>query len=509
MPNTRLRLPFVSASILVLALPLLLAPQPALGGNPAALEPGAAASQPLGDYVLIGWNDLGMHCSNKNFGDLCVLPPYNNIWATLIRRGSPSTPPAVVSTGYSVTYGFAANSYSVGKTDFWSYENLIFGVNLPDNVGLTGKGLTGTLDWTTDRFEAPGVPLTPYDDADLLHEQPYQLAQLHAFDALNNQIASTEIVVPVSNEMMCAGCHTPQAGETVEHAILRRHDDEEGTHLQTSRPVLCANCHASNALGLPGQPGLPSLSEAMHKRHAEQTNDCYRCHPGPVTQCLRDVMSQQHGMTCQSCHGSVLNVATTIEQGRRPWLDEPRCGTCHGAAFSESPGTLYRMSHNGHGGLYCSTCHNSPHAILPTREERDNRQTIALQGMSGTLRNCTVCHGTVPSMPGPHGLYVTGLNDTDPRGAGMARVTASPNPLGESTEIAYRVVDATPIRLAVYDVNGRVVRTLTTNAQTPGDHHLVWDGRDQDIRPVAPGVYFCRLETGGQTATARLVKIAR
>lgn len=498
-------------AVLILIVTALLAPA---GDRPASAERAslapqdAEASAVLGEYVLIGWNDLGMHCSNKNFADLCVLPPYNNIWATLIRRGNTTTPPVVVSSGYSVTYGFAANTYSVGKTDFWSYEHLIFGVNLPDNVGLTGKGLTGTLDWTTDRFEAPGVPLTPFDDADLLQEQPYQLAQLQAFDALNNPIASTEIVVPVSNEMMCANCHLPQSGETVEHAILRLHDHEEGTSLQTSRPVLCANCHASNALGLPGNPELPSLSEAMHKRHAEETNDCYQCHPGPQTQCLRDVMSEQHGMVCQDCHGSTLNVATTIEQGRRPWLDEPRCGTCHGAAFSESPGTLYRMSHNGHGGLYCSTCHNSPHAILPTREERDNRQSIALQGMTGTLRNCTVCHGTVPSQPGPHGLYVTGITDPNGLDAGIASVKASPNPLTGSTEIAYRVVDASPIRLAIYDVEGRVVRSLTTNAQTPGDHQLVWNGRDQEERPAPPGVYFCKLDTGGKSATARLVKVA-
>lgn len=505
MSRTHLLAPALILIALYLSTPLGVGRSMADGAGSEPEE--AAAAAVLGDYVLIGWNDLGMHCSNKNFGDLCVLPPYNNIWATLIRRGNPTTPPAVVSAGYSVTYGFAANTYSVGKTNFWSFEDQIFGVSLPDNIGLTGKGLTGTLDWTTDRFEASGVPLTPFDDSDLLHEQPYQLAQLAAYNSLSQQIASTEIVVPVSNEMMCANCHHPQTGETVEHAILRKHDNEEGTHLQTSRPVLCANCHASNALGLPGQPGLPSLSLAMHEQHAEETNDCYQCHPGPVTRCLRDVMAEQHGMVCQDCHGDVRNVAATIEAGRRPWLDEPRCGTCHGAAFSEAPGTLYRMSHNGHGGLYCSTCHNSPHAILPTREERDNRQSIALQGMAGTLRNCTVCHGFVPSQPGPHGLYVTGIGDPGGLDLSMARVTSSPNPMTGSTEIAYRVVDTTPIRLAIYDVYGRLVSSLTSRAQTPGDHHLVWNGKLENGSPAAAGVYFCRLETGGKSATARIVKV--
>ena len=49
---------------------------------------------------------------------------------------------------------------------------------------------------------------------------------------------------------------------------------------------------------------------------------------------------------------------------------------------------------------FVSTCHGSPHAILPTENARDNVQNIALQGFSGTLRKCEVCHGYIPSAPG-------------------------------------------------------------------------------------------------------------
>jgi hypothetical protein len=471
----------------------------------------AEASPPpqLGDYVLIGWNDLGMHCSNQRFADLAVLPPYNNVWATLIRRGSASSLPQVVGPGFSVSYSIEGNTYSVGKTDFWSWEDRLFGVQLPDNIGLHGKGLTGTLDWSTNHFAAEGIPLTPFTDADLIHEQPYQLGNLQAFDAQNNLLASTQIVVPVSNEMTCNACHVPQSGETVEHAILRRHDGEEGTHLVNQRPVLCANCHASNALGLPGNPNLPSLSLAMHSLHAEETDNCYLCHPGPTTQCLRDVMSQQYGLTCQSCHGHMRDVATSIENGRQPWRQEPRCETCHGASYAEMPNTLYRNSNNGHGGLFCETCHNSPHAILPSREERDNRQMVALQGHAGTLRQCTVCHGVYPSAPGPHGYYPTGVQEPGQTADLRARVRVMPNPARESTEINYRVADSSPIRLAVFDAAGREVRVLTDRSQTPGDHTLVWDGKGPDGQAAPSGVYFVRLRTGGESATARVVKVSR
>jgi hypothetical protein len=477
----------------------------------AALPPttARAAEADGGDYVLIGWNDLGMHCSNRNFADLTVLPPYNTVWATLIRRGSSTEPPQVVASGYRVGYSIVDNTYSVGKTDFWTYAPQVFGVALPPNVGLTGKGLTGDMDVAADHFHVEGIPLTPFTDSDLTHEQPYQLGRLTAYDGTNNMVASTEIVVPVSNEMMCSNCHHPRTGESVEHAILRKHDSEEGTNLANSTPVLCAGCHGSNALGLPGNPELGSLSQVMHVKHAEYTDDCYQCHPGPNTQCLRDVMSTQYGMTCQDCHGSMLEVGTSLAEGQREaWLEEPRCGTCHGVAYSEAPNTLFRNSHNGHGNLYCPTCHSSPHAILPSREERDNRQNTALQGHAGTLDRCDVCHGVTPAGAGPHGMMVTAVGD----GAHDARavlLSPAPNPFGARTEISYRVVDESPIRLSIYDVSGREIRVLTANAQTPGQHTLVWDGAESSGARAPSGMYFVRLATGGRTATSKLMKLDR
>jgi hypothetical protein len=470
---------------------------------------GPAAPADLGPYVLIGWNDLGMHCSNKLFADLAVLPPFNTVWATLIRRGDWFHDPEVLGPGYTATYHFEDNTYSVGKTDFWSHEDQLFGVDLPDNVGLTGKGLTGTLDVQGDHFAAVGIPLTPFDDADLLHEQPFQLGHLNAYDALTTLIATTEIVVPVSNEMTCSACHYPEGGGTVDRAILRRHDDENGTNLLGNRPILCATCHASNALGMPGLPELPSLSKAMHEQHAEDTDDCYKCHPGPNTQCLRDVMAQQHGMVCQDCHGHMIDVAESIEEGREPWLEEPRCGGCHGGAYAEAPGTLYRNSNNGHGGLYCPVCHGSPHAILPSREERDNRQNIALQEHEGTLDWCVVCHGHLPWAPGPHGLYPTGFSDgTDPEQASLG-VSLAPNPSSGLVEVRYRLPDAGPVRLSVFDLAGREVRVLASRPQSRGDHTLVWDGRDGNRRDVPSGVYLCSVEAGGERTTARLVWLGR
>lgn len=104
-------------------------------------------------------------------------------------------------------------------------------------------------------------------------------------------------------------------------------------------------------------------------------------------------------MTCTDCH--VGGMEALSDEDRTPWVDEPRCGDCHDAQHAENPGVLFRFS-KGHGGLYCESCHNSTHAVLPSRDNDDNLQSIALQGYAGTIGECTVCHLSEPGSGGPH-----------------------------------------------------------------------------------------------------------
>ena len=374
-----------------------------------------AGSSPLtGEYVLLGWNDLGMHCYNKDFSNLGVLPPYNNLWAQVIRRGDP---PQIVTAGISVNYYFPENTYSVGKSNFWDYASALFGENLAPNIGLTGKGLVGLMDVKSDHFVAEGIPLTEYNDNDWLNRQPYQLATLEARDLVTGKvIASNQVVAPVSTEMHCNYCHSDNGDGNegihtgvVETNILTKHDQENleeypAGHtgpLMDRRPILCAECHASNALGAPGVAGLPSLSHAIHNKHSEEgvastLDGCYSCHPGPSTRCLRDVMSQR-GMDCIDCHGTLKQVSLNPN----PWLQEPRCDGCHSDPVYAQDQSLYRMS-TGHGGVRCEGCHDSTHAIAESSQPRDAIKFISLQGHAGTLQECTVCHLTQPESGGPH-----------------------------------------------------------------------------------------------------------
>ena len=127
-------------------------------------------------YIVLAWNDLGMHCANKDFSRICVLPPYNNVQAQIIKKQTGQQPQIVVA-GYKLDYYIPGNTYSVGKTNFWTYAQELFGLPqpLPNNIGLTGSGLTGTFDTSGNGFIKTGVPVTPFQDNNLNQEQPYQL----------------------------------------------------------------------------------------------------------------------------------------------------------------------------------------------------------------------------------------------------------------------------------------------------------------------------------------------
>ncbi|MBI5963762.1 MAG: S-layer homology domain-containing protein [Chloroflexi bacterium] len=385
-------------------LALLLAVLLGVGGGLLARNNANAADN---TYKILAWNDLGMHCYNRDFADLAVLPPYNTLWVQVVKAGDP---PELVTTGITVEYFYADNTYSVGKTNFWSYSQDLFGVTLAPNVGLKGKGLSGTMDFSGDHYVAEGIPVTEFSDSAPTTSQPYQLATVVVKDSTTGaELTRTQVVTPVSSEMRCDKCHG-DTGEAkpnhptgkVETNILQLHDEEEGTSLMTSRPVLCASCHASNALGATGNPNLPNLSKAMHSKHQGESPDtqdgCYNCHPGPQTKCLRDTMSTK-GMTCISCHGGM----STVKNNPNPWLNEPRCDTCHNSGQYNQNHALYRFS-TEHGGLYCEACHDSTHAVAPSREANDAIKFIGLQGKNGPIDQCRVCHTTTPTSGGPHGM---------------------------------------------------------------------------------------------------------
>lgn len=80
-----------------------------------------------------------------------------------------------------------------------------------------------------------------------------------------------------------------------------------------------------------------------------------------------------------------------------------------------------------------------------------------------------------------------------------------PNPFNPSTMIRFSLAESGPVTLRIYDVSGRLVRTLVENTIPQGIHEVRWDGTNLRGDAAASGVYFCRLVTAGFTNSRRIV----
>ena len=399
----------------IVVLALLAAGLCSCGGGESEVSGNAINSDA---YVVFAWNDLGMHCLNPTYDAAVILPPYNNLFVQVIKKGNP---PAVMTTGISVDYRILNNTFSSGKTDslgavfsqFWSNVLSLFGTAVPPDKGLNlvdpgvHNGLSGIMLAKGDHFEADGIPVTPVDDAGTW--DPYQVAEVIVKDASGKVIASTRATVPVSDEINCRKCH----GADAFNDILHKHDVLHGTSLAGQKPVLCAGCHGSPALGRngSGSSGL-YLSYAIHKAHSTRGAACYDCHPGQTTKFSRSAAHTAADGNCAACHGNIANVADSIAVGRTPWSQEPKCVTCHNVSGVDTAASLYRNA-RGHGGLYCAACHGSPHAMTPSDKPSDNYQGLQYQGSAKTIGSCGACHGN--SRGGGIGEFAEEHGGTNPR----------------------------------------------------------------------------------------------
>lgn len=82
-----------------------------------------------------------------------------------------------------------------------------------------------------------------------------------------------------------------------------------------------------------------------------------------------------------------------------------------------------------------------------------------------------------------------------------------PNPFYAETMISFALPLTGHVNLRVYDMSGRLVRTLVDGDMSAANHAITWDGRDHNGDLVGAGVYFCRLEAAGQIQTQKMLRV--
>jgi len=84
---------------------------------------------------------------------------------------------------------------------------------------------------------------------------------------------------------------------------------------------------------------------------------------------------------------------------------------------------------------------------------------------------------------------------------------AVPNPFNPQTTIHYTLPASAQVDLRLYDVQGRLVRTLETGVKAAGANEARWNGRDDGGRSVPSGTYFARLRAGGSQTVKSMVLV--
>ncbi len=385
---------------------------------------------------ILGWNNLGMHCMDSDYSVFSILPPYNTIEAQLIVNGTLVTN----GSGYTITYQAVAdpagsfNSTSVGKGNFYLWEQAIFGTALGPDMGLAGWNMPGTnstpqamlfeqtnqpaagvltpVNW----WRAEGIPLSPYDDA--LNKNTYPMMRLIAKNGAT-PIATNDIVLPISDEMDCRACHAsgtqaaaqPAAGwvwDGIQERdfrlnILRLHDEKQFV----SNEVLYVAALAARGFNPQGHGFHAHVIDpvtSMTLDSSANRSACYRCHPGSTTKCLRGAMGSAIAadgsmeMQCQNCHGSLSTVGSTNRVG---WFMEPNCASCHTGTATSNNGQI----------RYTSVFSDTNGTVrLPVNQTFSTQPNTPAAGLSlfrfsaghGGLQ-CEACHGsTHAEFPSTH-----------------------------------------------------------------------------------------------------------
>jgi len=405
-------------------------------------------------YVLLAWSDMGMKSVTDASNTWMILPPGVTLNAQLIERGET---PDVIVDGVTITYEIEGDFADPDqRVDFWKNAQALYGRAIAAGTGLSGNGLSGTMEPEGEGFSATLLPVFPYTTDN--RYMPYPTFTITARNSDDEVIATARVVASTATEMSCKTCHgglwkvDDRAGisDVTAGNVLETHDRISGTNLQglaqSGMPVLCNRCHGDPSQNAPGNREHLNLSAAIHGFHANFLAErgaayCVLCHPadtGGATRAYRGI-HRALGLNCTYCHGEIEDHAISLlkaelENGksraavllknirpanfasideivpRKPWINEPDCLNCHVDfqvpekdttfnQWTDGGENLYRNRTDASGRLRCAACHNSPHSIYPAENpynsNRDALQPLQYQNQPypiGSNFNCKVCH---------------------------------------------------------------------------------------------------------------------
>jgi hypothetical protein len=198
-----------------------------------------------------------------------------------------------------------------------------------------------------------------------------------------------------------------------------------------------------------------------------------------------------------------------VEGGPPLWtvLVEPADGSFEAGAID--PGSVTLGLESGTGGPVAAVADKpAPVGDRDRNGVQDLQVTFRrgdlaemLGGTEGRARVRLLCRGLLTGGTGfeaPLELWVVARHVSGPP-------VASPNPMNPGSVLRYATSKPGPLRVALFDVHGRLIRVLRDDARADaGAHETPFDGRDGAGRPMASGTYWVRVDSADGAATGKI-----
>jgi glucuronoarabinoxylan endo-1,4-beta-xylanase len=120
--------------------------------------------------------------------------------------------------------------------------------------------------------------------------------------------------------------------------------------------------------------------------------------------------------------------------------------------------------------------------------------------------NSSNSYNTVTDSTGTFNMgTITGIEQSHQLPTGFHLDQNYPNPFSSKTAISYDLDKQSDVKVTIYDILGRAVRNFSMGYQQAGVHGIIWNGRDELGRIVAPGVYLYRLQALGRAEARKML----
>jgi hypothetical protein len=198
-------------------------------------------------------------------------------------------------------------------------------------------------------------------------------------------------------------------------------------------------------------------------------------------------------------------------------------GYVESSDFPTTPGG-YDTSYNGYGDVFIAKLSGSGSTLLWSTFlgscSNDEGSAPVLDSSGNPVVTGYAECSDFPTTSGAYDTSFNGNNDafvakvdvTDLAGVrpGDGELTSAklypnfPDPFKSSTNVQFYLPEQQQVAITLYDVQGRLVRTLVDGIAEVGLHQVQWDARTSSNMKAAPGIYFCRMEAGSYLGVRKL-----